>query len=119
MGPIDWNRRLTPSKLGKAQPVQQLGSLEAVLAELPDGGIVVMRVRADFDDVPELLQSAGRRPDALRVITAAESSYDEVMLRLPTDTPIGIAPGAYDLSLSQEYRRAYEQLRRFKKVIWG
>jgi hypothetical protein len=114
-------RYITPTGFAKqgGKPVEQLGSLRAVIEALPDGGVLVMATQDDFFEAGDILNPAGRGPEALHVITAAASSYDDTMLRFPAETPIGIAPGAYDRSMPQEYERAYAHLRRFKTVVWG
>lgn len=115
VGPIDWGRRITPSKLGKREPAQQLGSLRAVIDALPAGGVLIVKSQFDKATQDEL---AAARSHELQVLSAAGGPM--VLYELPPGSIVGVAPDAYQAMPSEQWADVQRVLStRFAQVIWG
>lgn len=112
-GPINWNNRITPSRMPKGKPVVQLGSTEAVIDALPDGGVLLL---ARYDDKINFKNLRGRDVTIIGV-----SGAGDLLRAISPDKTVGVAPDAYRGAFSSLMWEDIARLirSRFKSVIWG
>lgn len=105
--------RITPTQWARhgGEPVRQLGSTQAVVDALPDGGALVIGQYQDRKDI-------NLRGRELTIITA--TAGEEPLRLLSPGTALGIAVDAYAGVPSEQWRDLQRLIRtRFPNVIWG
>lgn len=113
-------KRITATQHAKAKDrpaVRQLGSTQAVLAKLPDDGVLIVATRHS-NPAEHLLQCRLGGPGQIRIIAAGGGPA--VLYELPPETVVGVDVNAFDgipTEVWADMQRVLE--RRFAVVHWG
>jgi hypothetical protein len=114
-------RRITPTgfaQTGNRQPVKQLGSVEALMAALPPGAVVITADLVDRQACLNALEAQGREGTGITFIGASGGHYQVQEQGL--EKTFGVTPGAFDRIGQAQWTDFHRVLtKRGMKVIWG
>lgn len=120
-------RRITPTGWGKQKgtPVEQLGTLEAVVRAmaavegvLSDGGVIIIPRLIARTDVERVIRDAGFDPYYFALVSA--SGGPGSLYNIRPETVVGVAPDAFE-GIPGEMWADMQRIMssRFRTVFWG